>query len=63
VQSIAVYFAPDNKIEFEDHKKRFIEKFGEPGSNYNNKAVWQLPFYKYTIGQDDMGVYHELKVK
>ena len=62
VQSIAVYFAPSNNIEFEDHKKRFIEKFGAPASSYKNKAVWQLHFYKYTIGEDEMGVYHELKV-
>jgi hypothetical protein len=62
VQSIAVYFAPSNKIEFEDHKRRFIEKFGAPASSYKNKAVWQLHFYKYTIGEDEMGVYHELKV-
>ena len=62
VQSIAVYFTPSNKIEFEDHKKRFIEQFGQPASNYSKRAVWQLHFYKYTIGEDEMGVYHELKV-
>jgi hypothetical protein len=62
VQSIAIYFAPSNKIEYEDHKRKFIEKFGAPASNYRKRAVWQLHFYKYTIGEDDMGVYHELKV-
>jgi hypothetical protein len=62
VKSIAVYFTPDSKSAFEQHKKRFAEKCGEPTTVYNKRSVWLLNDYKYTIGVDENGVYHEVKL-
>jgi hypothetical protein len=62
VHSIAAYFTPDFVAEFEQHKQKFQDKFGLPISNDNKKAVWQLRDYKYTIGLDNDGMFHEVKI-
>ncbi|MFN9711268.1 MAG: hypothetical protein ACK55K_07675 [Bacteroidota bacterium] len=62
VKSIEIQFMSDSEKDFELHKKIFSERFGKPSSVYNKRAVWQLHYYKYTIGFNEDGIYHELKV-
>ena len=60
VKSIAVYFAPEFVSEFDQHKQKIQDKFGLPISNDNKKAVWQIGDYKYIIGLDKDGMFHEV---
>jgi alpha-amylase/alpha-mannosidase (GH57 family) len=62
VHTIKLYFMSKTQKDYEAHKKRFIERFGEPASIYNKRAVWQIHFYKYTIGLGDDDIYHEIKL-
>lgn len=62
VKSIEIQFNSETEKDIELHKKIFTDNFGKPSSVYNKRTVWQLHYYKYTIGINEHGVYHELKV-
>jgi hypothetical protein len=63
IQSIVVYFPLDTRKEFDQHVKRFQEKFGASAISNHEKAEWHLANYNYVIGVEDRSVYHEVRVK